>query len=1289
MFLNIKTNKNIIKSCIAVLVGVFLLPLFSYAQGWTWDHIFPGSLSLTSGNERVQMVEYGGDLYAGIGEGGESQVFRYLSGNNWEQVNTNAFGIDVETGVTAMEEYNGYLYVGDRYLPGGGYVLRTQAQGGPPFTDWTDANLPGFGDVNNEKISALKSFGGYLYAATYNTVTGAEIWRTQGVGGPPFTDWTQVNTNGFSDLNNEDILALHSYGGYLYASTSKAAGGGELWRTNNGVSWNQVQTDGLGNVNNTALTSFSNFDGSLYLGSKNNTGGNLYRSSNGNFWNLVGSGGLVNSNNEYIHPLLSIDNYLYLGSKNNTQGAALYRTSDNQNYERINTYGFGSSAHEGFSALEFNNALYVNASRATGAEIYVNHGPQVSNVVASQNQADKNKINISFRVNDQEEANNILARLEYNIGSGWNKATVLVNDNDTTATYGDPKVSNVQDYQLGTAQGYLETSSGINTIDAVWDYSVDQPGLMSNNVRVRVRADDQILESEYAESQKFTIESVLPVSLTKSFTINSPAPAPAASADNAQLISFGSIINQINIPGLINNDLFRGSAGNIVLRACLTLSILLILILFFQWWKRGWENNHRFRTINICILLGLSISSIGIISFLRDIETGSASPYDVYPTDSITYRVEYQNSSDQDIHDFYILDEIPQYTSYVLNSLNLNGIALTDALDIDQGDYNISNIGKITVYVGSVPVNSGGYIEFKVDVNDNAPMGAVIENQARGAFNPGNTPIFSNIIKNYVIAVGSIAGKVFYDSNQNQLLDSGEAGIANAEVKLYEDINQDGLFDPITDQFVVSAIAGSDGEYNFSGLSAKFYLIYVEGYSVPASYILTTGNNPAQAVLTTSFQQYQNANFGYYNQPQLPTTPPATTTPTIPPTTTTIPDEPKDTEEIPEPKEDELEIIREREDFIEKDEVRQQPQEDVESIKPVIKPVVDAPEQTNLLDSLIKYSAPLVALLSLANIFSAIPLTQFINFLKYLFQLFTQPFLLFSRKKQKSLGVVYDSLTKLPIDLALVRLYDQSTSKLVETRVTNRKGQYLFIVEKGRKYFIKVKKENYVFPSQKMNFAPGDGLYENNYYGNVISFTENDPEAGKISRNIPMDLEEGKSYGADSDVKTLPTKVKNIDDYNRMSEAEKLADSQRIKRHLLFKKINRFIAYIGPLYALVSFFINPSLLTFVFLMIHALLLLIFIRLAKTNRLQSWGRSYELKSSKGIANSVVRLFDQKYGKLLLTTLSKSDGRYGFLTGPNNYLLSAYKNNYEMPEGKLEIVSKENGVVKKDIGMKKIS
>ena len=81
-------------------------------------------------------------------------------------------------------------------------------------------------------------------------------------------------------------------------------------------------------------------------------------------------------------------------------------------------------------------------------------------------------------------------------------------------------------------------------------------------------------------------------------------------------------------------------------------------------------------------------------------------------------------------------------------------------------------------------------------------------------------------------------------------------------------------------------------------------------------------------------------------------------------------------------------------------------------------------------------------------------------------------------------------------------------------------------------------------------------------------------------------------------------------------------------------------------------------------------------------------SFEFKEKISTAIlSQVRLFDAKYGRLLSTTISKNDGRYGFLVGDNKYLLNSTKKGYILPEGKVEIEGDSKKIVKEDLGMKK--
>jgi hypothetical protein len=76
-------------------------------------------------------------------------------------------------------------------------------------------------------------FNGYLYAGTYasmgNLDAGGEIWRTN-----DGTTWTQVNTDGFGDPDNDAISSSAVFDGYLYAGTGNDTTGGQVWRCSTG-----------------------------------------------------------------------------------------------------------------------------------------------------------------------------------------------------------------------------------------------------------------------------------------------------------------------------------------------------------------------------------------------------------------------------------------------------------------------------------------------------------------------------------------------------------------------------------------------------------------------------------------------------------------------------------------------------------------------------------------------------------------------------------------------------------------------------------------------------------------------------------------------------------------------------------------------------------------------------------------------------------------------------------------------------------------------------------------------
>lgn len=108
-----------------------------------------------------------------------------------------------------------------------------------------------------------------------------------------------------------------------------------------------------------------------------------------------------------------------------------------------------------------------------------------------------------------------------------------------------------------------------------------------------------------------------------------------------------------------------------------------------------------------------------------------------------------------------------------------------------------------------------------------------------------------------------------------------------------------------------------------------------------------------------------------------------------------------------------------------------------------------------------------------------------------------------SDNKNKPWGVVYDAVTKQPIDPAVVTIsvHESGVGEFKQSRITDIEGRFSFLVTPGR-YVITAEKTHYLFPS-KIVKGETDGQFKNVYHGEVIE-VEN-PYI--INLNIPMDPE--------------------------------------------------------------------------------------------------------------------------------------------------------------------------------------
>jgi len=268
---------------------------------------------------------------------------------------------------------------------------------------------------------------------------------------------------------------------------------------------------------------------------------------------------------------------------------------------------------------------------------------------------------------------------------------------------------------------------------------------------------------------------------------------------------------------------------------------------------------------------------------------------------------------------------------------------------------------------------------------------------------------------------------------------------------------------------------------------------------------------------------------------------------------------------------------------------------------------------------------PLMIALTIANVASAVSL---FNLLAYLQYLFTQPVLLFGRRKKRKWGVVFNSLTKQPIDLAIVRLVHFETHLVVQTKVTDGSGRYVFTVKKGN-YQIEVVKPGYVFPTTYLSENTEDVDFSDLYHGGKLEFDTDQT----IALNIPLD------------------------------PVTREETPRRVLLRKFLRRLRHSVAFSGVLLGMVVLVVTPTIVSALLLMAQIGVYLLFRRLALPSKAKSWGITFDAKTRKPLGGVIVRIFDKKFNKLLEMQITDQNGKYGFFVRRNVYYLVAQKQGYE--------------------------
>lgn len=247
------------------------------------------------------------------------------------------------------------------------------------------------------------------------------------------------------------------------------------------------------------------------------------------------------------------------------------------------------------------------------------------------------------------------------------------------------------------------------------------------------------------------------------------------------------------------------------------------------------------------------------------------------------------------------------------------------------------------------------------------------------------------------------------------------------------------------------------------------------------------------------------------------------------------------------------------------------------------------------------------------------------------------------RKRRKNWGKVYDSTSGKGIDLALVRLFDQTTMKLVGTIVTDVYGKYSFQPHAGT-YVISVTKEGYIYPTQifaqygiaKIN--KNASRINNQYLGQPINLTDQDEF---LNIDIPIDPVNEKAAFL-LKVRIIALDVIDLIAYGLSS-------------------IFLPILAIGTLMAAFVAIVQPGPRNAILSVVYLVITLIY-SLNKMIRSHKYCVIFDRKTKEPITGVVVSVFDKEHNTLKETRVTDKYGRFSIYAQPGKYYLKADKHGW---------------------------
>jgi hypothetical protein len=236
------------------------------------------------------------------------------------------------------------------------------------------------------------------------------------------------------------------------------------------------------------------------------------------------------------------------------------------------------------------------------------------------------------------------------------------------------------------------------------------------------------------------------------------------------------------------------------------------------------------------------------------------------------------------------------------------------------------------------------------------------------------------------------------------------------------------------------------------------------------------------------------------------------------------------------------------------------------------------------------------------------------------------------KKRNPPWGVVYDSITKQPLDPAYVALKDMN-GRDISTAITDLDGRYGFLANPGI-YKMTANKTNYLFPSQKLAGKTSDEFYNNLYFGDQVEIKKGEV----VIKNIPLD----------------PIKF----DWNEFQKKNKKLTRFYSRWDMLLRKISDALYYIGFILALFAVFAAPYPYNSIIFGLYVFLLVLRIFGVRP---KPYGSVTDIDTGNPVPFAILRVMEKDTGVELSHRLTDKYGRYFCLVPKGRYYVKIeYKN-----------------------------